>query len=86
VLERQPEITEIYKNAGGFKTINESRSEGIMNLDYENLRSFKSKIKRILETRFGSRILQDIEIASVGTRPDTCYGIMIDKSQLEIVL
>ncbi len=86
ILERQSEITEIYNNARGFKTNNESRSEGIMNLDYENLRSFKSKIKKILETRFGSRILQDIEIASVGTRPDTCYGIMIDKSLLEIVL
>jgi len=86
VLERQAEITEIYKKAGGFKTINESRGEGILNLDYENLRSLKSKIKKNLETRFGRRILEDIEIASIGTRPDTCYGIMIDKSQLEIVI
>ena len=86
ILEKQPEITKIYKNLVGSMRINEMQGEGIINLDYENLRSLKSKIKKILETRFGTQALQDIEIASVDSRPDTRYGIRIDKSKLEIVL
>ncbi|MBW1847780.1 MAG: hypothetical protein JRJ27_11675 [Deltaproteobacteria bacterium] len=34
---------------------------------------------------FGSYILKDLEIASVGMRPNTRYGILMDKSRIEIV-
>ena len=86
VLDKQSEITEIYMKLNRSRPVGNMSGEGIINLDPENLRSFKSKIKKILEMRFGSQVLKDIEIASVGKRPDTRYGIMIDKSKLEIVL
>ncbi|MCK5098916.1 MAG: TIGR02584 family CRISPR-associated protein [Desulfobacteraceae bacterium] len=86
ILDKQSEITEIYKKLSGSRLVNEMQGEGITNLDNDNLRSFKSKIKKILETRFGSPALKEIEIASIDSRPDTRYGIMIDKSKLEIVL
>ncbi|MDA3915712.1 MAG: CRISPR-associated ring nuclease Csm6 [Deltaproteobacteria bacterium] len=86
ILEKQPEITKIYKKLRGARQITEMSGEGIINLDKDNLRSFKSKIKKSLETRFGSPALEEIEIASTGLRPDTRYGIKMDKSKLEIVL
>ncbi|MCF6246497.1 MAG: CRISPR-associated ring nuclease Csm6 [Desulfobacula sp.] len=85
VLDRQSEITDTYKKLRGSRPVNEMQGEGIVNLDNDNLRSFKSKIKKLLETRFGSQALKEIEIASIGSRPDTRYGIRIDKSKLEIV-
>ncbi len=86
ILEKQPEITKIYRKLSGARPITEMQGEGIINLDNDNLRSFKSKIKKILETRFGSTALKEIEIASIGLRPETRYGIKIDKSKLEIVI
>jgi CRISPR-associated protein (TIGR02584 family) len=86
ILDKQPEITEIYKRLSGARQIVEMQGEGIINLDNDNLRSFKSKIKKILETRFGNLALKEIGIGSIGSRPDTRYGIKIDKSKLEIVI
>lgn len=85
ILDRQSEITDTYKKLRGSRPVNEMQGEGIVNLDNDNLRSFKSKIKKLLETGFGSQALKEIEIASIGSRPDTRYGIKIDKSKLEIV-
>jgi CRISPR-associated protein (TIGR02584 family) len=86
ILDKQPEITKIYKRLSGARQITEMVGEGIINLDKDNLRSFKSKIKKIIETRFGSSALKEIEITSIDSRPDTRYGIKIDKSKLKIIL
>lgn len=34
---------------------------------------------------FGFYALKDLEIASTGIRPNTRYGIMLDKNKIEIV-
>ena len=43
------------------------------------------KIKQDLLSCFGLYALKDLEIASVGTRPNTRYGIRMDRSKIEIV-
>jgi len=35
--------------------------------------------------RFGPYAIKDLEIASTGTRPNTRYGLRLDKSKIEIV-
>jgi CRISPR-associated protein Csx14 len=59
---------------------------GIINLNSDNFNTYKAKIKANLLGRFGSYALKDLEIASKGTRPNTRYGIMIDRNKIEIVL
>ena len=58
---------------------------GIINLSSDNFNTYKAKIKGNLLGRFGPYILKDIEIASVGLRPNTRYGILMDKARIEIV-
>ena len=40
---------------------------------------------RDILAKFGPYALKELEIASAGTRPNTCYGILIDKAKIEIV-
>jgi len=86
ILDKQDKITEIYKRLCGTRPIEEMQGRGIVDLDHENFRSFKSKIKKLIETRFGPQALKEIEISSIGSRPDTKYGIKTDKSKIEIVM
>jgi len=55
---------------------------GIINLDADNFNMNKSRIKQDLLSCFGLYALKDLEIASVGTRPNTRYGIMMDKNKI----
>jgi len=58
---------------------------GIINLNSDNFNTYKAKIKGNLLGRFGPYALKELEIASKGTRPNTQYGIMMDKARIEIV-
>ncbi len=58
---------------------------GITRLNVNNFNSHKIKIKEKLQNRFGSFALKELEIASVGTRPDTRHDIRMNKSRIEIV-
>ncbi|MEW6667560.1 MAG: hypothetical protein AB1512_20325 [Thermodesulfobacteriota bacterium] len=51
----------------------------------KNYNMDKTKIKRDLLGRFGPYALRDLEIASHGSRPNTRYGITLDKGKIEIV-
>jgi len=59
---------------------------GIASLSSDNFNMYKGKIKSNLLGRFGSYALKDLEIASKGRRPNTQYGIMIDRNKIEFVL
>ncbi|MBW2220713.1 MAG: TIGR02584 family CRISPR-associated protein, partial [Deltaproteobacteria bacterium] len=85
VFERQNELTGIYKKISGTRPLDEMSSTGITGLDSENFQMTKGKIKKKLLDRYGLYALKDLEIASIGSRPNTRYGIRMDKSAIEVV-
>lgn len=85
VFNKQDHITELYRKVCGTRPLNEMSVTGITNLSADNFNMYKGKIKKDLLGRFGPYALKELEIASVGTRPDTCYGILMDKAKIEIV-
>jgi len=85
LYEKQDQITELYRKISGTRPLDEMSDTGIINLNSDNFNMYKGKIKQDLLCRFGPYALKDLEIASVGTRPNTRYGIRIDKAKIEIV-
>jgi len=85
VFNRQKEVTELYRKVRGTRPLDEMSGTGIIHLNAENFNMYKGKIKKDLLGRFGPYVLRELEIASIGTRPDTRYGIRMDKSRIEIV-
>ena len=59
---------------------------GIVGLTAENFNSYKARIKQDIMDAFGPLALEKLEIASAGKRPNTRYGLMIDKQTIEVVL
>ena len=86
VFKKQDQITEFYRKICGARPLEEMSDTGIINLNADNFNMNKSRIKQALLSSFGLYALKDLEIASVGTRPNTRYGIMMDKNKIEIVL
>ena len=84
VFEKQSEITRIYGQICGTRPIDEMSEGGITNLSAENFNMYKGKIKQDLLSRFGAYALKELEIASLGRRPNTRYGIKMDKNRIEI--
>ncbi len=85
VFDRQAAITDLYIKLCGTRPIEEMSDTGIICLNAENFQSFKSKIKKNLQSMFGPYALAELEIASVGSKPDTKYGILMNKGKMEIV-
>jgi len=81
----QDEITDLYRKLAGSRPLNEMSDTGITNLNVDNFNSYRSKIKGDLLKGFGPYALKELEISSEGTRPNTRYGIRMDKSRIEIV-
>jgi hypothetical protein len=57
----------------------------IINMNAENFTMYKSRIRQDLQKVFDHYALKDLEIASTGKRPNTRYGIGMDKGKIEIV-
>ena len=85
IYQKQDEITDFYRRICGSRPLDEMSDTGITHLSADNFNMYKGKIKSDLLGRFGLYALQDLEISSVGTRPNTRYGLGIDKSKIEIV-
>jgi hypothetical protein len=86
VLDRHQEITDLYKRICGTRPVDEMSESGIIDLNDKNFNSYKSKTNRILKNKFGIYAVKDLEIASLGKMPNTCYGIRMDKSRIEVVI
>ena len=86
ITSNQEQILKLYKKFCGTRPIEEMSDSGIVSLNAENFRSLKSKINKSISDTFGPYAAKELEIASVGTRPDTRYGILMDKARLEIVI
>ncbi|MBN1849959.1 MAG: TIGR02584 family CRISPR-associated protein [Deltaproteobacteria bacterium] len=85
VFNHQDQITNLYKKCSKGRPIEEMSDSGIINLSPENFNMYKGKIKKKLLEHFGQYALEDLEIASTGTRPNTRYGIRMGKEKVEIV-
>lgn len=85
VYAGQDEITELYRKLSGGRALEEMSDTGIKNLNADNFNSYRSKIKGDLLRGFGPYALKDLEIGAIGARPNTKYGLRMDKSRIEIV-
>lgn len=85
ILDQQRDITDMYGKIAGTRELSEMSDSGILGLTPENFNSYKAKIRKDLERGFGLYALTDLAIESVGKRPDTRYGINIDKEKIRII-
>ncbi|MEW6614997.1 MAG: CRISPR-associated ring nuclease Csm6 [Thermodesulfobacteriota bacterium] len=86
VFNQQGRITEIYRKVSGNREFVEMSDTGILSLNKENLRSYKTKIREDLQKGFGLYALPEIAIESVGKKGETRYGIGIDRDKIRIIL
>lgn len=78
------EVARMYERIPGSRLVGEMSDSGIGSLTKENFQSYKSKIRRDIQSAFGQGHLAELEIASSGARPDTKYGIRLDRSRIRI--
>ncbi|NVM21960.1 MAG: TIGR02584 family CRISPR-associated protein [Desulfobacterales bacterium] len=85
ILEHQEGITDMYQKTAGSRPLDEMSNSGILGLTKENFHSYKAKIRKDLEKGFGLYALGELAIESVGKKPDTRYGINMDKEKIRII-
>ncbi len=83
---RAGEIARIYQTLRPYYPGREGSESGITAISKENFNSYKSKIRGILERAYGPYELHLLEISSEGSRPDTRYGIRLDRGPIEVRL
>jgi CRISPR-associated protein Csx14 len=86
IMENQDEISKLYRKMTSSRTVEEMSDSGIMGLIPENFRSMRSKLNKMILAAFGPYAAPDLEIAAAGTRPDTVYSILMDKTRLTVVI
>jgi CRISPR-associated protein (TIGR02584 family) len=85
LTHHQKRIADLYRKLAGSRPLEEMSDSGILKLDADNFNMYKSRIRQDLLRGFGLYALKDIDIASVGKRPNTRYGIPLDKEKIEWV-
>ena len=85
VLAEQERITDIYRRMVPNRDFEAMSDSGILGLTKENFNSYKSKIGEILKQGFGLGALPEIVIDSTGVKPDTRYGLKIDRDQIRVI-
>jgi CRISPR-associated protein (TIGR02584 family) len=86
IYEKQDKITDLYKKIIGTQPLEEMSETGITNLNAGNFNMYKGKIKKDILSRFGPYALKDLKISPVGKRPNTRYGISMDRDKIELIL
>ncbi|MDY0043908.1 MAG: CRISPR-associated ring nuclease Csm6 [Syntrophales bacterium] len=82
---RNKEIADLYKKIAAFRDFEAMKKGGITDIDITNFNSYKSRIKENLQKGFGRAALNDLEIESAGKRPDTKYGLKIDRDKIRVI-
>lgn len=85
ILDANTEIVDIYKKL----IISKNRypneeGRGIYALSKEDFSSYKSKIEKKLRDAFGHGYVTKLAISSIGQKPNTRYGIWMDKNHLMV--
>jgi CRISPR-associated protein Csx14 len=87
IAARQQEIADLYRKATHGRAFASEMSEsGIFSLNSQNFNSYKNKIQRDLERGFGAVHAQILAINASGRRPDTRYGIALDRESIRVVV
>jgi CRISPR-associated protein Csx14 len=85
VLNRQEDIAGIYRQLEPSRTQGPMSDSGILSLSPENFNSYKSRIRAALEKAFGSYEVETLVITSQGKRPDTRYGIPLERRRIKVI-
>lgn len=80
--EELEEIQRLYRAIPGSRQTEEMSDSGIRTLSVANFYSYRSKINRRLQRTYGQNHIAELEIAASGNKPDTCYGLRIDRSRI----
>jgi CRISPR-associated protein (TIGR02584 family) len=86
VMDQHDKVAELYRKLSGNRDFFAMSDKGILSLGKENFNSYRSKIRKDIERGFGIYALREIAIASVGARPDTRYGLRIDRKRIRVIL
>ncbi len=86
IEKKSQDISKLYRATGSTRPMEEMSSTGIAGLTRENFRSLRSKINKAILDTFGPDAARQIEISATGTRPDTSYGIRMDKTKIKMVI
>ena len=82
---RQQEIARLHAMASAGGPAFVSSSSGIVSLSKENFNSYRAKINREIERRFGGVERERLGIMAVGKRPSTKYMIPLDRGRIRII-
>ncbi|MGD0277356.1 MAG: TIGR02584 family CRISPR-associated protein, partial [Syntrophales bacterium] len=86
ILACQTQIADLYRRITFSRDHAAMSDSGILGLTKANFNSTKSKIREILQQGFGLHALPEISIEGVGTKPDTRYGLKIDRDRIRVIL
>jgi CRISPR-associated protein Csx14 len=88
IERRNDQIADLYKRIAfsrDFQAMRKASDGGILNLDEFNFKSYRSHIRRDLEKGFGLAATSLLEIAATGKRPDTHYGIPLERERIRVI-
>lgn len=77
-------IAELYAMTGCDMERESITDSGIVELSAENFRVYRSKINKQLEQCFGAHELHNLEISARGRKPNTGYGIGMDRDRIRV--
>ncbi|HPK21765.1 MAG TPA: CRISPR-associated ring nuclease Csm6 [Smithella sp.] len=81
ISEEQNAITGFYHRLGGAVD-----HKGICALEIEELRTYVSKIRKDIQKAFGAQAADLLAVAAIGKRPDTRYGIALEREKICIII
>lgn len=73
-------ITGLYQRLGGT-----TEKKGICALDKDELRAYVSKIRKDLQKAFGVQAAEVLAVEAVGRKPDTRYGIPLEREKIRLI-
>ncbi|HLA28506.1 MAG TPA: CRISPR-associated ring nuclease Csm6 [Syntrophales bacterium] len=86
ILACQTQIADLYRRITFSRDHAAMSDSGILGLTKANFNSTKSKIREILQQGFGLTTIPEIAIEGVGIKPDTRYGLKIDRAKIRVIL
>ena len=86
ILAQQARIADLYRSITFGRDHAAMSDSGILCLNKTNFNSYKSKIRETLQKGFGLNALPEINVEGVGGKPDTSYGLKIDRGRIRVIL
>ncbi len=84
---RQSEIADLYRQIAPWdKDDARHQSGGILDLADHTFRSYRAKIRKALERAFGPEGARQLELATTGRRPETRYGLRLERERIRMVM